>query len=864
ETHPSWNTVGFSTRANEGILLKTADWGQGAPYNNLCPTVEGKKAPTGCVATAMAIAMKYHNWPDYTRGDVQTDYYFPELGFDFSKYTIDWKALDNPEDPKFADEVSKLMFSAGVCNSMAYGPEESGAAVWPVGHKMIELYTYAKGNQFVAKERYSGEEWESMLKNQIKNVGPVIYCGDGSGSHCFIVDGYDANGLFHINWGWDGEQNGYYTLGTAEENANFFPENQAMIIDLKPDKERKVYSKAFIPNVAEYQSQEWNFFSPDITPGERQQVLIPTITQNCFSGYYGLAVVDENDNIKQIFHTTPPGDGIRLSCPYPGAAWGNHYQGDKGINFPKLKEGERYQLVSMEATYETNGQENPGFWSWTPNRPSSDPKDWKIVLGGIDYPSYFYEKGNKSEVSEVTFHIDDKLPVFMELHHIYPSSEPFTIRQLKWESVGECLHIPKKGFSIEVKCRDKEGNPKEVIWVNTEDDYQVGNSSTYNFTITMSEDYYDVYLKYNEDKDTRKDSGFSQEEIVEENGLIFKIEEEEVAVIGYDSLPEEITIPEKIKTPKGELPVTTIKGDAFLNAPVKHITFKEGLTLIDDLAFSGIDNLESISFENKNYIMGFHWGYPFLKTQIKNIYFDRFPYEYEIKHLLGIQTWQGNNTSIWDPYEEDSATTDHQNVRIYSLNHSEYDYQFNEFLKWLNTLKSVYKLEDVIESITMPGIGESSAAMAEIKKYDLPIRQMWSYAIDKTNKLVKIDDVIPEVKIKNVMINGVNVEKGSDGFYHYGDTRAEDISVSIAYSLNDSKEVVNEYSPFYNSGMNDTDLTTGLDMIDGGSATTLKDVYNLQGVRILTKASQKDIDNLQPDVYIIREGNRSRKVIIRK
>ena len=858
--HPSWTASTLSTRAEEGILLETANWGQGAPYNDLCPTVEGKKAPAGCVATAMAIAMKYHNWPDYTRGDVQTDYYFPELGFDFSNYTIDWKALDNPKDPKFADEVAKLMFSAGVCNSMSYGAEESGAVVWPIGHKMIELYTYAKGNQFVIKEKYSDEEWETMLKQQLKNVGPVIYTGDGSGAHCFIIDGYDGSGLYHINWGWDGELNGYYVLGDAIENGNLFPNNQAMIIDLKPDKERKVYSKAFIPNVQEYESQEWNFFSPDITPGKSQKVLIPTITQNCFNGYYGLAVVDNNDDIKEIFNTTPAQAGIRYFCTYPGVAWGCWTQGDNGINFPKLKEGERYQLVTMEATYETNGQENPGFWTWTPERPSDDPKDWQIVLGGIDYPSYFYDKGNKSEVSEVTFHVDDQLPAYMELHHIYPSSEPFTIRQLKWESVGETIHVPKKGFSVEVKCRDKEGNPKEVIWVNTEDEYKEGKLGYYSFTITMSEDYYDVYLNYEPDNNTRKDSGYSPEEILENAGLIFKIEENEAAIIGYENVPEDIIIPEKIKSHKGELPVTTVKGDAFLHAPVKNITFKGGAQLIDDLALAGINSLESLSFENKSYMLGFKWGYPLLKSQINNIYFERFPYVQEIERLLDVQPWQANRPSVWDPYVDDSATTDQQNVCIYCVHNPDYEEQFNGLLNWLKTLKTVYKLEDVISSITIPGIGESSAALAEIKKYDLPIRQMWTYSVDKTNKLVKIDDVIPEVKISSVAINGKVVEKSADGFYHYGDTRADDISVSISYMLNDAKEVVNEYTPFYNAGLpDDVDFTTGVDSINGSSEPILKDVFNLQGIRVIEKASQDEINKLPAGMYII--GNR--KIVVR-
>ena len=49
-------------------MLQTK-WGQGAPYNNLCPLIDGKRCYPGCVATALAQVMYYHQWPqDATAG----------------------------------------------------------------------------------------------------------------------------------------------------------------------------------------------------------------------------------------------------------------------------------------------------------------------------------------------------------------------------------------------------------------------------------------------------------------------------------------------------------------------------------------------------------------------------------------------------------------------------------------------------------------------------------------------------------------------------------------------------------------------------------------------------------------------------
>ena len=46
--------------AGNGVLLETANWGQGEPYNRMTP----ENAVTGCVATAMGIIMRYHEYPD--------------------------------------------------------------------------------------------------------------------------------------------------------------------------------------------------------------------------------------------------------------------------------------------------------------------------------------------------------------------------------------------------------------------------------------------------------------------------------------------------------------------------------------------------------------------------------------------------------------------------------------------------------------------------------------------------------------------------------------------------------------------------------------------------------------------------------
>ena len=62
-TTPATRRSGSHSTAAIAPLVKTK-WSQDTPFNDLCPEyASGRKSATGCVATAMAQVMKYHEWP---------------------------------------------------------------------------------------------------------------------------------------------------------------------------------------------------------------------------------------------------------------------------------------------------------------------------------------------------------------------------------------------------------------------------------------------------------------------------------------------------------------------------------------------------------------------------------------------------------------------------------------------------------------------------------------------------------------------------------------------------------------------------------------------------------------------------------
>lgn len=204
-------------------LVKTT-WNQGAPYNDLCPQKNGQITYTGCVATSTAQVMNYHQWPPQGTGTVSYDWNGQTLSMDFGATTFAWNdMLDSyPTATTGTDAqrqaVATLMKACGYALHMTYGLSEdggSGAYSSDIANVLINNFSYDVTARYVQREFYSPEEWEQMIYDNLADIGPAIYGGHGSlGGHSFICDGYDTDGLFHINWG--GTSDGYFRLSALD------------------------------------------------------------------------------------------------------------------------------------------------------------------------------------------------------------------------------------------------------------------------------------------------------------------------------------------------------------------------------------------------------------------------------------------------------------------------------------------------------------------------------------------------------------------------------------------------------------------------------------------------------------------------
>lgn len=786
--HASWNSTA-STRSGEGVLMETANWGQGYPYNAMCPIIDGIQAPAGCVATAMAIAMKYHNWPESTRGGVESDYYFPDENFDFDNYNIDWDVLNNNDDPSFCEQVSKLTYSAGIAVQMIYGEMESAAEVWPVSHQLQYFYAYDKNCQYLPREKFSDTEWNEILRSQLEEIGPVIYNGFGTVGHCFVLDGYNADGLYHVNWGWDGSSNGYFSLDFSFKGGTNFAENQGMIINLRPDKQKNVYSRAWITNSEEYIGgaygcNGWNFMTPNVRPNELNRFLVPAITLSGLQGYISIGIVNEEDTIKEVITLGACNvDGFRYFCPYPGT------DPELTLTLPELKEGERYQLISQEVPNgaEVSGSFEHGYSPIAP--PSEDPSDWYLVLGGIIYPSHFYSEGNHSEVSEVRFHIDEFMPSYCQINNTY--EHEFTIYGLKGGCSPENIFIPQKGVTLDVKAYDKNGNPSDAIYVGNQDEYpdnQIG------FNLSLYDDQFDVYIRYNWDGDTRKDSEISRDKIVDKDGLVYKIENETLVLIGYDKVGETVTIPESIFVGDKMLDVRGVDKEALMFAPIKNLIIESQCLDLKQFAFGCMENLETISLSlNKISFSGIE-VLPFVKSGVKTVYVDELLDQDNVFALISGLRYTADKVAIAN------ENIDFILTKLPSTNPADCFFS----LQCYNDIAPREQIGNALGSYILPGI--SNGDLDEYKgDISFNISQMWSYEIDKELGWIRIKYLMENVSIESVSINGIEVNENGEGIYKKINSPLESISdatgisVTVNYTINGQKRSTVYTADFNNS-----------------------------------------------------------------
>ncbi len=237
----------FAIRKSVQPLLGEIKFNQGDPYNRRCPTLkvmEGGKIKTGkcvvgCSATAFGMILRYWKYPEHSTGSKEYTFNYDysddvqkqmTLKVDFDSVgDYDWDNIlptyrsGISFTTEEANAVAKMLYHCGVALGAGYGLGGTGAVT--DAHKYATYFGYDSNISSITCKNYLDKpnELRALLADELSQGRPMLCKGsnkpDEYNGHAYVCDGYDMNGLFHFNLGWDGSSNGFFEVAPVPTSA---------------------------------------------------------------------------------------------------------------------------------------------------------------------------------------------------------------------------------------------------------------------------------------------------------------------------------------------------------------------------------------------------------------------------------------------------------------------------------------------------------------------------------------------------------------------------------------------------------------------------------------------------------------------
>ncbi|MBP3227378.1 MAG: leucine-rich repeat protein [Bacteroidaceae bacterium] len=256
---------------------------------------------TGCVATAVAQLMNFYRWPQHGYGN-HTNVHKTSQSVDFTQSTYNWSKM--PTGYGEADEaaaVGKLMYDIGCAVNMQYGSDGSSAYDFNAYKALVSNFGYDEESLEIYDRlgnyaSLSTSEWDAKIRSELRAGRPVYYSGcdtiwkedyiygqkyryiDMTEAHAFVCDGFSDDGLFHFNFGWGGQCDGYYNtkvirpFGENDKSHSYAPVN-VLITGFRPASREKVEAGGAYFDLADDGSHAIVASSPTVYAGD---VTIPS------------------------------------------------------------------------------------------------------------------------------------------------------------------------------------------------------------------------------------------------------------------------------------------------------------------------------------------------------------------------------------------------------------------------------------------------------------------------------------------------------------------------------------------------------------------------------------------------------------
>ena len=246
--------------------LLTTTWGQREPFKFMCPfddyvsdlSLYGTYMPdaghfsVGCGPLAMAQYMNYYKFPKHGIGEESVTVMYDQgdvtVHVNFEQATYDWDSMIDDYEGEYTREqgqaVAQLCYHCGVAAKTTWNSLGGGTTDQRIIEAFIQHFNYNDTAHYVSRSRYDEPTWMEIIYGMLSSGNPILYSAKDINlnegilaGHNFIIDGYDENGLVHVNWGWYGVENGYFDVALLDVLQYTYDDWQAMYVGLYPNRE---------------------------------------------------------------------------------------------------------------------------------------------------------------------------------------------------------------------------------------------------------------------------------------------------------------------------------------------------------------------------------------------------------------------------------------------------------------------------------------------------------------------------------------------------------------------------------------------------------------------------------------------------
>lgn len=207
------NQISTGQRSSQVGPLLSTKWGQRAPFNTYTPP----NTPTGCNSVVLTQLMKYYRFPQYGRESKTYTNNNITHSINFEDQTYNWSTMPNAPttstSTSLTSPIARAMYHAGVAAETDYGIYGSNATV-------MNLYFAIQKN--FAYTTISNTDPITELNNSHPVIGYSSQTYNSNSGHVYLIDGYNSTyNTYHINWGWAGQYDGFYSLSNLNPGSQY-------------------------------------------------------------------------------------------------------------------------------------------------------------------------------------------------------------------------------------------------------------------------------------------------------------------------------------------------------------------------------------------------------------------------------------------------------------------------------------------------------------------------------------------------------------------------------------------------------------------------------------------------------------------